>query len=489
MYPDELLYSVFARYHKFSGNQTIELSYSELLGYKSEIFCNPVVLPRNLEYLSMQIQEFGISCTELLYKRTLFPYMNLFSFDYLLKLVEIFSLSIYKMRLGKKERDCAYIEIGPLKYCPICLEEEYETYGEAYWHRHHQIPGVFVCTKHRIALKCGQNAPRRYFEGFYSLEKSSISSIQNNNTLNTDDMDVAIQLANGIQWISDNFETAHKLWMQYENCFREVYFHLLVKKGFVTKHRVILITQFTRDIVRYYGKILSFFDLTFFNNDRYSWPMRVFVSRSREIEPIRHFLMMQYLSGSIQAFFTQLEHLKSYGFTESPECDYYFAKEPSLFKRDKEKFRIIWKRNRMKHNENRIDSLDDSALSALSWLYTYDYDWLMNHPQTERNAGMLRMFIENLKYFSGKKSYKPYPFSLSWEIVCGKPHRWDCPTARFSKRIYIKSLLETITAYKKWKLSHWYRASKKRVSASSAMFEFTIMSSILDQIEKSPSRN
>ena len=35
-----------------------------------------------------------------------------------------------------------------LRYCPQCFDEDIATYGEPYWHRLHQIPGIAVCPRH-----------------------------------------------------------------------------------------------------------------------------------------------------------------------------------------------------------------------------------------------------------------------------------------------------------------------------------------------------
>ncbi len=39
-----------------------------------------------------------------------------------------------------------------LKYCRVCVGEDRQKYGETYWHRAHQIPGVRTCWKHRVFL-------------------------------------------------------------------------------------------------------------------------------------------------------------------------------------------------------------------------------------------------------------------------------------------------------------------------------------------------
>ncbi|TFW72545.1 hypothetical protein C3Y98_02760 [Methylotenera oryzisoli] len=44
---------------------------------------------------------------------------------------------------------------GTLKiphFCPVCVSEDYEEYGEPYWHRAHQLPNVTACHKHQCKL-------------------------------------------------------------------------------------------------------------------------------------------------------------------------------------------------------------------------------------------------------------------------------------------------------------------------------------------------
>ena len=40
-----------------------------------------------------------------------------------------------------------------LRYCPACVNRERSRFGEAYWHRSHQFPGVLICTEHKAWLE------------------------------------------------------------------------------------------------------------------------------------------------------------------------------------------------------------------------------------------------------------------------------------------------------------------------------------------------
>lgn len=39
-----------------------------------------------------------------------------------------------------------------LRFCPLCAKEDRETYGEAYWHRKHQIRNMKICVRHKCKL-------------------------------------------------------------------------------------------------------------------------------------------------------------------------------------------------------------------------------------------------------------------------------------------------------------------------------------------------
>jgi hypothetical protein len=39
------------------------------------------------------------------------------------------------------------------RLCPSCVSDELASHGEAYWHRSHHLPGVFLCSRHNILLR------------------------------------------------------------------------------------------------------------------------------------------------------------------------------------------------------------------------------------------------------------------------------------------------------------------------------------------------
>ena len=151
IHEDELVYSWLSRIYTHSGF----LSHKETLRYmlfsKSN---NP-----SIEFIGHLSSEFHslisqvISMEELATEHTMFPQYGRFipleqkqralhhlTTDY----CDAHTLFCILPR-GETERY--------LKYCPLCIEEDRSKYGEAYWHRTHQIRNITICPKHCCYLE------------------------------------------------------------------------------------------------------------------------------------------------------------------------------------------------------------------------------------------------------------------------------------------------------------------------------------------------
>ncbi|MHB8131544.1 MAG: TniQ family protein, partial [Mobilitalea sp.] len=147
-YPDELLYSIVARYHVWSGNEEMSDTMEQLYGYRRERAT--LFIPKHLKRLAERTKEFGLNYETLLYEHTIFPFITCFlsktSYDYLLNSInnddKEISLFMYKHNIYPRF----------LRYCPHCIIDDRDEYGESYWHRRHQSYGVDICCKHRCHL-------------------------------------------------------------------------------------------------------------------------------------------------------------------------------------------------------------------------------------------------------------------------------------------------------------------------------------------------
>ncbi|SHN00761.1 TniQ protein [Anaerosporobacter mobilis DSM 15930] len=174
LYPDELLYSLFARFYAHSGYLTYrsvaEILFEDFRGQPNMEFVTRIspetqaILCRNSDWESIIMEHTMLPyyCRFLDVSRRQRAYQMVFD----MKGGYSEALGIPKQQSGTK----AY-----LRYCPICSSEDRKRYGETYWHRCHQIDGIFVCAIHGCRLhnstvsRRGKQTPTLYNAEEHSL--------------------------------------------------------------------------------------------------------------------------------------------------------------------------------------------------------------------------------------------------------------------------------------------------------------------------------
>ena len=144
-YPDELLYSVLARYYIRSG-------YSNYIFAAEDLFKKHSVRP-NFEYLTGLSDEVvdlltkNQSFMDVLVGHTMYPYhcrfLPLDRRKAALQSIIRMDNNYHNMILFPKRRTTPTI-----RYCPMCAVEDRKHLGETYWHRIHQIFELPVCPIH-----------------------------------------------------------------------------------------------------------------------------------------------------------------------------------------------------------------------------------------------------------------------------------------------------------------------------------------------------
>ncbi len=150
-YENELLYSWLARYYQKSG-------YVAYRDVAEDLFVKPTVRP-NVEFINPLTEDAikmlcrNSSMEDVVLNHTMYSYYGRFlplerrkeAFTTMVamegKMVDKFPMKL----LNGKERY--------LRYCPLCVQEQRDKYGETYWSREHQCPDIRICTKHNIFLQ------------------------------------------------------------------------------------------------------------------------------------------------------------------------------------------------------------------------------------------------------------------------------------------------------------------------------------------------
>ena len=220
--PDETLYSLVARIGQVNGYQNDQRTCEKLFGDSKKPRVADIAV--NFNHFSEVTKNAygGINTlidltTSLPLTRGLGLYENAFYRQ--LKIEKPLGLAEYSNSIAHLWR-----------WCDHCLEEDIALYGSSFWHKSHQLPGVFVCSRHKAALNEANIPFRMRQQSFMHPNKMPLNA-KNRRTAPTEvDLELAIKLAcfveNAANWESENV---------YSDVALDVIFKQLIIEGLVTK--------------------------------------------------------------------------------------------------------------------------------------------------------------------------------------------------------------------------------------------------------------
>lgn len=151
LYPDELIYSVLARFYEHSG-------YIYYKDVAQELFLNQKIradkeFAKNLKPEIVELLTRNMTVEALLESHTMYPYYGRFidssrrnaAYEALRVMRGDFSKLFGIPQLKKGEHRF-------FKYCPLCAQEDRKAFGETYWHRIHQMRNIDICPAHGCYL-------------------------------------------------------------------------------------------------------------------------------------------------------------------------------------------------------------------------------------------------------------------------------------------------------------------------------------------------
>ncbi len=148
-FPDETLHSLLSRYCRLTGFASVRQAFNNV--EHSYAFTRNTSLPCHLKESERLLNPVtGLDANALISRHTLLPYFQPFMSSEQLAMtrrqMESRNGQGLKMRLGliasSLER---YVRV---RFCTACLEEDDQRHGQSYWHRVHQLPGVWICPHH-----------------------------------------------------------------------------------------------------------------------------------------------------------------------------------------------------------------------------------------------------------------------------------------------------------------------------------------------------
>jgi hypothetical protein len=150
-YEDELIYSQCVRYLSEFSLVSHDMLVKEMFGAKLELSPH---MPRNLhEFAERTGRSVAKTKENLFWRHSMFPLICAYLPEE--RRMEAMEYAFYGLALKKMPQILAAI-VPPkyLRWCPDCAAEDRAraNCGEAFWHRVHQISGVWQCEKHGIDL-------------------------------------------------------------------------------------------------------------------------------------------------------------------------------------------------------------------------------------------------------------------------------------------------------------------------------------------------
>ena len=207
-----------------------------------------------------------------------------------------------------------------LKFCPICMQEDIQIYGEYYWHRLHQVPGMLVCPKHKVPL---ENSTVSISSDRPSLVlPSKDNCISNSTDYKEETIDKLYNLAKDIEKIFRlSINKRDKLW------YRENYINYIISKDLATLNGSIKTKELIKSFKSYYGdSILDILESNIELNNYYNWLYKI-LKTTESVSPIRHLLLIKFLGVEIEDIFKVKYRYMPFGEPSWPclnkVCKYY----------------------------------------------------------------------------------------------------------------------------------------------------------------------
>lgn len=297
-YDDELLYSAISRYHIISGNQNYKTTVKEIFNSDKQ---TPILeFTSNLSNLIDKLPAEGVTESKgIIQRNTIFPLYSPF-------LPETRKQSIIRKMLYSDGKGLK-TEIGmvagsicskdDLMYCPLCSKEENERYGEAYFHRLHQVQGVLVCLIHKCFLK---NYPiKRNMESRVKYIRLDNSILDQRVEYVVSSDDKLIKIAQNIKYILDsdlesfNQEKIHRRYIEF-----------LRKKGFLNVNNRIKQRKVYEKFNAFFGEdLLNRLESNIDFNNEYNWLKVLLRKPKRVVHPLRQVLFIMFICENIEQFF------------------------------------------------------------------------------------------------------------------------------------------------------------------------------------------
>lgn len=372
-YADELIYSTIAR----SGVRAGIVSPKQLL---DEIFNNRKViatfdLPNHLASVVKLYKANQYDVETLIYQHTLFPiYSPFLPNERRLKCIEwMKNASQGSVHLASGLNASRLPVLSKARYCPICIQEQVNRYGEGFWSRDWQIIGADCCLKHKIKL-IDSNLDFRssHRHEFFQISETIKIPVTQNLIATEDELfltDKIIDLLHQPAIESPSYEQ----WSIFYN-------HLALSNDCIKGKTQIVFEKIREKFLnRWDIKLLKRFNLDDLESDN-NWLISIFRKHRKSFSYLEHILVIEAFWGKAWKFeeiFNTVKRLKKTTVDDKRQIPQNIVSE------------IPFKRNQwlaiLAENNFQIKQTRALNKALYAWLYRNDREWLVKEHEKYQN--------------------------------------------------------------------------------------------------------
>jgi hypothetical protein len=309
---DELLYSWLARYHLYSGNEGPSQTMKELFG--SDRAMAVADLPTNLFHLNKKVKHFTDSRAEdLLLKHTFYLYYTNFMSEPLKERVRVNMLHgqvkgsshMLTGMMASSVKENRYF-----RFCPVCVDEDLTVHGETYWRLSHQLPGVHVCTRHKVLLQDSLQMIRPDNKhAFHAASRDNCILKLKQAHITSDTFKHLLAISEDIEYFSQ-----HALELSVSG-LEDLYKSKLLEQGYASFKGIVDQQRLATQMECYYGReTLLYLQSTVKPSDDSCWLKAITRKHRKAFHPIRHALLMRFLGIDVRNIHESYEEpLKPFG--------------------------------------------------------------------------------------------------------------------------------------------------------------------------------
>lgn len=150
--PDETLFSLCARHHRLSSNHRASTTCRQLFGHGTQGSAHD--LPSRVDNFVDRVGGVLGTADQIIAEHTVLPFYIAFrSPSFAAEAIGAMrGPGIGALKFGLGVLTSRFRANHPLKACTECMEADRARWLTPYWHRSHQLPGVWICPLHGIPL-------------------------------------------------------------------------------------------------------------------------------------------------------------------------------------------------------------------------------------------------------------------------------------------------------------------------------------------------